>query len=169
VQKLGERMDMMWDADMRMSTVHVFDVARAVVHAARKAAPGSVFNLSDKGSTDQGKLCALLASAFGIEFGFFGSIKSNLASLKLEAACEAANEAHLGPWLTLLREHGVRNTPLSPFLHKSLLCHNHSCIDGSAIEGATGFKYAVLVPTLELVRDPIAQHIAAGIFPPILA
>jgi hypothetical protein len=87
---------------------------------------------------------------------------------KLDAVVDAANENHLGPWLVLLKEHGVKNTPLSPYLHKSLLAYNHLSVDGSAFE-ATGFKYAVPAPTLELVKDPIAQHVAQGIFPPILS
>ncbi len=79
------------------------------------------------------------------------------------------NENHLGPWLSLLKEHSIKNTPLSPYLHKSLLSYNHLCVDGSAIEGA-GFKYAVPDgPTLELVKDAIAQHVTQGIFPPVLA
>ena len=112
---------MLWDGDMKMNTVHVFDVgtlwpdrlynamplfahfpvsraeirftsaARGVVHCARKAPAGSLFNLADKGNTDQGKVCALLASVFGIDHGFFGSVKSNLASLKLgEIGCLSA-------------------------------------------------------------------------------
>lgn len=161
-------MDMLWDGDMCMSTVHVFDVARAVFTAARKGTPGAVYNVADQGATTQGKICALLAGIFNIEHGFFGSMKSNLAALKLDVAVDAANEQHLGPWLAMLREHGIRNTPLSPFLHKSLLAHNHSAIDGSAIEAGLGFKYAVPAPTPDHVRDPLLQHIAQGIFPPVL-
>lgn len=161
-------MTMMWDGAMAMSTVHVFDVARAAVLLARKGPVGAVFNLADKGATDQGKVCALLAGIFGIQHGFFGSVKSNLAALALDSAVDAANEQHLGPWLQMLKEHGIRNTPLSPFLHKSLLAHNHNAVDGGAIEAALGFKYLVPEPTPELVRDPLLQHIAQGIFPPIL-
>jgi hypothetical protein len=168
VQKLGDPMTMLWDGSMVMATVHVFDVARAAVHAARKGRAGGLFNLADKGATDQGKICALLAGIFGIQHSFFGSVKSNLASLALDSAVDAANENHLGPWLAMLKEHGIRNTPLSPFLHKSLLAHNHNAVDGSGIETTLGFKYLVPAPTPELMRDPLLQHVAQGIFPPIL-
>ena len=53
-----------------------------------------------------------------------------------------ANDTHLAPWLAMLKEAGIRNTPLSPYLHKQLVAHNHFCADGSAIEAA-GFQYAV--------------------------
>ena len=96
-----------------------------------------------------------------------GTIKSNLAALKLDAVVDTVNENHLAPWLALLRTHGIANTPLSPFLHKSLLAHNHLCINGAAIE-AIGFKYAVPALTVDLLRDPVLQAIAQKIFPPIL-
>lgn len=113
------------------------------------------------------QLTAMLATIFGIEACFSGTIKSNVANLALDKVVDAANENHLGPWLRLLSEHGVKNTPLSPFLHKTLLAHNQLSVDGSAIEAA-GFKYAVPAPTLDLVRDPILQHVAQGIFPSIV-
>ena len=196
----ADRMDFLWDASVKVSTVHVFDVVRAIYFCARKAEPGAgaynltllhrlargahpsrasppppppplatsrtVFNLADKGDTDQGKIAAAIASVFEIETGFVGTIKSNLAAMRLDAVVDAANENHLGPWLALLRAHGVSNTPLSPFLHKSLLAHNHLCINGAAIE-AIGFKYAVPALTVELLRDPVLQAIAQKIFPPI--
>ncbi len=161
------RMELLWDGDLKLSTVHVFDVARAIVHCARKVQPVALFNLADKADSDSGSVAGLISKVFNIEIVFAGTIKSNLAALRLDAVVDAVNENHLGPWLALNRELGVKNTPLSPYLHKSLLAFNHLSVDGSAIE-ATGFKYAVIEPTLELVRDPIAQHIAQGIFPNVL-
>lgn len=131
------------------------------------SSPAPVFNLADKNDTDQGKLAAAIAAAFGIETGFLGTIKSNLAALKLDAVVDAANENHLGVWLATLRKHGIANTPLSPFLHKSLLAHNHLCVSGAALEAA-GFKYAVPELTAEGLRDPVVQAIAQRIFPPVL-
>ena len=60
----------------------------------------------------------------------------------MDSVVDGANSNHLAPWLGMLKEHGIRNTPLSPFLHKQLLQHNHLFVDGGAIEAA-GFKYAV--------------------------
>lgn len=127
----------------------------------------AVFNLADKGDTDQGKLAAAISAVFGVETGFVGTIKSNLAALKLDAVVEAVNESHLGEWLALLKTHGIANTPLSPFLHRSLLAHNHLCVDGAAIE-AIGFKYAVPALTPDTLREPVALAIAQKIFPPLL-
>jgi hypothetical protein len=41
--------------------------------------------------------------------------------LKMDTLVNEANEQHLAPWLGLLKKHGIKNTPLSPFLHKQLL------------------------------------------------
>ncbi len=58
--------------------------------------------------------------------------------------------------------------PPVPSPRRSLLAYNHLSVDGTALEG-TGFKYAVPGGvTADLLRDAVAQHIAAGIFPPIL-
>ena len=55
--KLGERMRFLWDKHMRVNTVHVRDVCRALWHAADSDAviPGAdtVFNLCDASDTDQ--------------------------------------------------------------------------------------------------------------------
>ena len=90
------------------------------------------------------------------------------AQLKMDTVVKEANDQHLAPWLGLLKAHGIKNTPLSPFLHKQLLLHNHLCVDGTAIE-ATGFKYAVPEMTDEALREAVQLLIAQGIFPPVLA
>ena len=79
--KIKARMDLLWDAATKLNTVHVFDVARAIYWAARKAEPGSVFNLSDKGDTDQGRVAALVGRLFAIETGFYGTMINSLAKV----------------------------------------------------------------------------------------
>ena len=123
-----------------------------------------VFNLVDKSDTDQGALSRMLGAIFGIEVGFYGSIMSNLAATKLDSIVNDANASHLAPWMAQIKEAGIKQTPLSPFLHKQLLQNNHLAVDGAAIEAA-GFKLAVAELTDESLRDTIAQAITQGIFP----
>ncbi|RYG50740.1 hypothetical protein EON67_04715 [archaeon] len=82
----------------------------------------------------------------------------------MDSVVDQANETHLAPWLAMLKQYKISVTPLSPYLHKQLLQHNHLNIDGSAIEAA-GFKYAVPECTMEGVRDSIVAHMVQGIFP----
>ena len=51
----GEAMKFLWDGALRMNTVHVEDVCRAVLHAGknREAFEGKVYNLADEGDSDQ--------------------------------------------------------------------------------------------------------------------
>jgi len=86
----------------------------------------------------------------------------------MDTVVKEANEQHMAPWLGLLKQHAIKNTPLSPFLHKQLLMHNHLFVDGTGIEAA-GFKYAVPEMTEETLREAVQLLIAQGIFPPVLA
>jgi nucleoside-diphosphate-sugar epimerase len=87
---MSDKMELLWDRDLRMNTVHVFDVARAIFWAAKKASNGAIFNLADKGETDQGKITSILGAIFGIETGFYGSMKSNLAAVRMRTDTASA-------------------------------------------------------------------------------
>lgn len=78
-------MDFLWEPELALNTVHVFDVARAIYFAARKLDVGSTWNLADKGATDQKRVSMHLGTIFGIETGFYGSMMSSLA--KVRGAC----------------------------------------------------------------------------------
>jgi nucleoside-diphosphate-sugar epimerase len=56
--ELREKMCLLWDAKLRINTVHVEDVVRALWHGVDLAVvpAGSIWNLCDKGDTDQGKV-----------------------------------------------------------------------------------------------------------------
>ena len=52
-KQLGEKMKLLWTKDLKMNTVHVRDVVRALWHL-RDAGPSSeVYNLVDKGETSE--------------------------------------------------------------------------------------------------------------------
>lgn len=53
---------------------------------------------------------------------------------------EAANEKHLSPWTRITLFQGIEFTPLTPYIDKELLKHNHLFVNGSKIE-ETGFTY----------------------------
>ena len=177
---LGEKMKLLWDAKMRVSTVHVDDVVRAVWAAAvapRAALPSPpVFNLADGGHTDQGALNAALGRMFAIRTGFHGTILSNIARLRLEEVVQDANDKHMAPWSALCRAHGVSSgTPLSPYIHSELLRHNHLFIDGSAVtaplgRGGLGLgAYAHPVLDEAALRASVQLYIDMKLFPPVLS
>jgi len=161
---LKEEMKFLWTAQLKLNTVHVRDVAKAIYLVAMKGEPGKIYNLADKGDTDQGKINAALEKIFQIQTGFQGTIISNLAKLNFKAAQEAVNEKHLAPWSELCKNAGIDNTPLTPYLDPELLYNNPLSVDGSAIE-ALGFTYDNPELNDTLLREQIDYYVQQGLFP----
>jgi nucleoside-diphosphate-sugar epimerase len=90
-RQLKEEMKFLWTKDLRINTVHVSDVVRALWFvAAKKEQKGGrttditkteIYNLADKGDTDQGSVNAIIESVFGIETGFQGTMISQFAKV----------------------------------------------------------------------------------------
>ena len=138
---LGEKLKNLWDSDLKMNTVHVFDVCKAIWLASTKLKVGSVFNLADKNNTDQGKINEILKEIFQIKTGFYGKMLSTGAkAVGLKTIAETANEKHLKPWSELCKKSDIPSTPLSPYVDPELIKNNALSIDGSAIE-KEGFTY----------------------------
>lgn len=162
----NEKYKLLWTEDMKINTVHVDDVAAALVHLCQKGKVGEVYNLADKNDTTQGSFTAFLENIFGIEAGYWGSIMSNLASLKLQEAVDYANESHMGPWLEMLKAANINFTPISPYIDKELLSNNSLSVDGSYIE-QTGFSYSKPTMKQEYLQEEIDYFVEQGIFPKV--
>lgn len=163
---LGEKMKFLWDEKLKINTVHVRDVVKALWHLSQKGTVGSIYNLADKGETDQGSFNEILVKIFGIETGFMGSIVSNLAKMKFDEVTAEVNDKHLKPWSDLVKANGIVNTPLTPYLDQELLYNNSLSVDGSAIE-ATGFVYDYPKVTEPLIREQIDYFVKQKLFPPL--
>ena len=172
-KELKEEMKFLWTKDLRINTVHVQDVVRAYLELARAANDdfrkseviGQTFNLADHGNCDQESVNAIIRNIFGIKTGFQGTIISNLAKLNLSDVTEDINEKHLQPWSDICKRHGVKSTPLTPYLDQELLYNNSLSIDGSKIEQVLGFKYEVPAITETHIRQVLDGFIEVGIFP----
>jgi len=164
-KSLNEKMEFLWDKDLRYNTVHVRDVCRALFHLAEKGNPGSIFNLSDQSDTSQGSICSILEKLFGISTGFMGNMKSKVATaVSMSTVAEIANDKHLKPWSDLCKAHNISTTPLTPYLDEELLYDNDLSVDGNAITG-TGFKYEHPQLNPDLVKESIQYHLANQAFP----
>eukprot|EP01090_Pellita_catalonica_P005995 TRINITY_DN161_c0_g1_i4.p1 TRINITY_DN161_c0_g1~~TRINITY_DN161_c0_g1_i4.p1 ORF type:complete len:326 (+),score=50.69 TRINITY_DN161_c0_g1_i4:53-1030(+) len=119
-QHLNEKMKFLWGSDLRMNTVHVRDVCKAMWHVATKCKAGDVFNLADKNSTTQGMINKHLEKMFGIKTGFMGGLVSNVAKLNMKSVTEDVNDKHLKPWSELCRKEDILNTPLTPVSYTHL-------------------------------------------------
>ena len=161
---LGEKMKFMWSGDLRLSTVHVRDVAAAMWHCAVNVPAFALFNVADKNGTDQEKINKILEEIFGIKTGFYGTLMSNAARLDFKGIVEDVNDKHLKPWSEMCQKAGIASTPLTPYLDPELLYNNPFSVDGSAIE-STGFKYTYPNVTTELIGEQMQYYVEQKLFP----
>ncbi|KIV97576.1 hypothetical protein PV10_01308 [Exophiala mesophila] len=177
----------LWTEDLRINTVHVEDVARALWAAAKwrefnavvpPSSPMSsrrstlsskgedapignvpIFNIVDHGETDQGKLAEIVSKVFNIKTGFQGSLISQFAKLNLDRVVDEVNEDVLQPWADLLHEKGITQPgPLSPFLEKELLKDADLSLDGTLFERVVDFQYEHERLTEDEVRSMMASY-----------
>lgn len=167
-KQMGEKMKLLWTKDLKMCTVHVNDVCRALWHLSNHGNSGDVFNLADKSNTTQGSITNFVCEIFGIQHEYFGTVLSNMARLNMTSTAEDSNEKHLSPWSDACEKDGIETTPLSPFLDQELLYDNHLCINGSKIE-ETGFRYNYPELRIEFLREVLADYVKTRLFPPSLA
>jgi len=161
---LAEKMKLLWSGDLRINSVHVHDVVKAVVHLCQNGTPGTVYNLADKSDLTQEKLNGFLEQIFGIKTGFLGGVISNLAKVNLKGATEQVNEKHLKPWADICKTDKISNTPLTPYIDMELLYNHALSVDGSAIE-STGFTYDHPEMTVALLREQIQYFVDQSLFP----
>eukprot|EP00054_Salpingoeca_dolichothecata_P016831 m.99277 g.99277 ORF g.99277 m.99277 type:complete len:365 (-) comp22163_c0_seq1:351-1445(-) len=164
-QHLKETMKLLWTEKLRLNTVHVHDVAKALWHVAEKGEQGAVYNLADKSDSTQGSITEMVGGMFGIKIGYIGSIVSNMAKLNMSGATEDVNSKHMQPWADMCGKANITNTPLSPYLDQELLYNNSLAVNGSKIE-STGFTYDH--PTLEVdaLKKMVQEAVEMKLFPP---
>jgi len=159
-----QKMKFLWSADLRINTVHVHDVCRAIWHSCTTVAPGSLFNLADKSDTTQGSLNTILEDLFGIETGFQSTLASQAAQLVMKSVATEINDQHLGPWSEICQSENIPTTPLTPYLDVELLYNKHMSVSGEAIE-STGFSYQKPNMTKELVKEQLDLFVDQNLFP----
>jgi len=164
-KNMGEKMEFLWDKDLRINTVHIEDVVNALWHLSQKGTVHQTYNLCDSNDTDQGSVNKILESIFGIRTDFMGNIKSKLATaVAMKTVADTANSTHLGPWSELCKAKGIVNTPLTPYLDEELLYSNSYSLDGNKITG-TGFTYKHPKMTEAHLRETLAYFENLGFFP----
>jgi len=161
----GEKMELLWSKSLKMNTVHVDDVVRAIWHVTNHGQSGAIYNISDKNDTDQGKINDVLEEIYGIKTGFLGKAMSSMAkALGMKNLTDTVNDKHLKPWSDLCKRRGINDTPLTPYLDEELLYKCDLTINGSAIE-STGFNYNRPHLTAANLREVIQDFERKGVFP----
>ena len=79
---LGEMMKLLWGPELRMNTVHVRDLSRAIWHiVTRPETIGQTFNIVDEGNSTQGSISAIVSELFNINHDYWGTALSSLAKV----------------------------------------------------------------------------------------
>jgi nucleoside-diphosphate-sugar epimerase len=160
--RLKKKMKLLWGGDLKVATVHVLDLCRAIFHV--KDLEG-VFNVADSADTKQEDIGKVIHSIFGIKAEYYSRIISNLASL--QAVAEEANEIHMGPWAQICQEKGV-DSPIYPYVEEENLDGSHLAVNTAKLQGV-GFVFQVRAVTQENVRESLRVLIEARVLPDILA
>ncbi|XP_077288188.1 uncharacterized protein LOC143912728 isoform X2 [Arctopsyche grandis] len=166
-KQLGEMMKLMWTADLKLNTIHVIDLCRAITFLAeKKEAIGQTYNVVDKGETTQGKITDIVSNIFNINHDYWGTAMSSITDLA--SIVDDVNDKHLASWAEACASEGIQNTPLDPTMTTELLLKKHINLDGSKLCNL-GFKYEFEVIIEEKIREIIDDYIEMGVFPKCLA
>ncbi|KAF3934275.1 hypothetical protein ABW19_dt0202776 [Dactylella cylindrospora] len=176
-QETGEEMQLLWTKDLKINTVHITDVTKAIWHVTQWYVKGKdgwndewgttpVFNIVDDGNTSQGTLADIVEEVFKVKTSFLGTIISQFAKLNLDEAVDEANEGVLQPWAELLDKAGIhRPGPISPYIEKEALKDYDLCLDGTRFKTVTGFSYDVPAPTAANVEELVDSYKRMGWWP----
>ncbi|OBT50334.1 hypothetical protein VE04_08931 [Pseudogymnoascus sp. 24MN13] len=144
---LGEELKWLWTKDLKVNTVHVDDVTRALWAACEWQAKGKAgwdastmgavptFNIVDHTNTNQGQLATHITEIYDIKTGFVGSLLSTFARMNMDHVLEDINEHVMGRWPVLLggaASHGLKEQLKDEDLY----------LDGSRFESLAGFTYS---------------------------
>ncbi|KAK7074973.1 hypothetical protein SK128_004905 [Halocaridina rubra] len=161
---LGETMKILWDENLRINTVHVTDIARAVIWLCQQGKTAQIYNVVDEANTKQGDITTIVSDIFNINHDYWGNTLSSIAKTDSMALVNEINEKHLAPWAAVCSADGLDNTPLTPYIDQNSVHHKHLHLDGSKIR-SEGFTYSVPKPTLENLLEVLKDFIIMKIFP----
>ncbi|GJJ70663.1 hypothetical protein EMPS_03013 [Entomortierella parvispora] len=173
-QQEKKTMELLWDGDRKINTVHVHDVVRAIWHSANWYVGSDnpdqggkiIFNLADQNKTDQEAINAHIRSIFGIQTEYKGNgFSAEAEKDDAEDAVEESNDLHMGPWYKLLKNQDIKNSPLTPYLDKESLFIRELSVDGSKICISTGFQYEHPKLTEASLREIITDFQTLNIWP----
>jgi nucleoside-diphosphate-sugar epimerase len=164
-KETGTKMESLYTKEMRLNTVHVKDVAKALWFLCQHGKSGEVYNLADHGDTDQGKINKILEELFGIKTTFLNALKMAAASkMGTKFLVGFANDQHLKPFSDACKKYGIMDTPLTPYLDEELIKETPTAVVGTKIE-ALGFKYDYPEITPALCKEVLDDFVQKGYFP----
>ncbi|GBP21577.1 hypothetical protein EVAR_9762_1 [Eumeta japonica] len=162
---LNETMKLLWTADLKLNTIHVSDLCRAIwLVGTSPNTIGKIYNIADENDSTQGSLAELISDIFNIKHDYYGTAMSTLAKNDLAGVAEDANDKHLSAWAELCR--GLASTPLEPTTAPELLAPKHLHVDASAWRSLAGAQCRVPAPTVDNLKESRSTTSEDVIAPP---
>ncbi|CAB3226993.1 unnamed protein product [Arctia plantaginis] len=163
---INETMKLLWTADLKMNTVHVRDVCRAIWALGTKPeANRQTYNVVDEANSTQGSLAEIVAEIFKINHDYYGTAISTLAKTDIASVAEEANDKHLTAWADICRKYSLEHTPLEPSAGVELLLNKQLCLDGSKLRDALGSSLEVPAPTPDRLKEVLLDYASMNLFP----
>ncbi|VVD01471.1 unnamed protein product [Leptidea sinapis] len=161
---LGETMKLLWTSDLKMNTIHVVDVCRAIwTLAITPEANGQVYNLVDEANSTQGSLAQMVAAIFNIKYDYYGTAISTLAKNDIGSVAEEANDKHLTAWADICRTYRLQHSPLEPTTNTELLLNHQLCLNGDRLRGLLTLQ--VPSPTSDKLLEILQDFASMDLFP----
>lgn len=146
-----ETLRLLGSPDRKLNTVWVYDVARALIHAAEwrskqgplKAGDPVVFNIVDHNKSTKQTISNGLSRCFDmtVDFFFVSNLVAKTINFDPKQALAEINHMTLMNWSEMVSKSPISHTPLTPYLEEELLGDTVINIDGSLFEELTGFTY----------------------------
>ena len=116
-----------------MSTVHVRDLAAAVIAACLQGKSSEIYNVADPGNITLGELNQLIEAVFNIKVEFVSGAMNMALKAATNLAAETINDKHMKPWSDCCAQCKIEGPILSPFLSPETLSDSDLYIDGTKI------------------------------------
>ncbi|KAJ6144188.1 hypothetical protein N7470_008083 [Penicillium chermesinum] len=162
--EMQQDLDLLYNKDVKVNTLHVRDAASALWRAAEwRASVGKLepsnpkipdifkdssrpiaFNVVDHNDTKQQHLAEALTEVFGLKVSFVGSLASQLAKLNLDEVLDDMNEVNLQEWAELVAKKEIPRPDMS--------------VDGSLFESTTGWKPKYETFNADSVREMVESY-----------
>ncbi|KAH1006004.1 hypothetical protein HUJ04_006890 [Dendroctonus ponderosae] len=163
-KELGETMKLLWTKDLKLNTVHVEDLCRAILFLSERTdSLGQIYNVVDEGDTTQGVISHHLAEIFKINVEYCGKLVSSCIDIK--SAINELNDRHLVPWAEACQRDQILNTPLSPHMDGSWLQNKSLNLDGTKLKNL-GFAVDIPRVSQEKLEEIVQDYIEMKVFPP---
>lgn len=118
-----------------------------------------IFNVVDKGNTDQRRLTTVIERIFGIKTAYESQGVRQAIGGSMGIAVDDFNYEAAKVWMKLLADASIsRPVPLTPFVEIEMLCETDLSLDGELLERLLGFKYERPVLTVELLEEVVESY-----------